>query len=221
MSIKVVIKRNTYFDSVSLMSLSTKANQIEGVEQAIIGMGTEMNKGVIRNVGLMTPEVEEATAGGDLMIIVKTTSADQTESAYLAVEELLTNKDKAQAKSDIKYATIDSAAQGIPDANFAVISVNGAFAVREARKALENDLHVMLFSDNVSVEDEVELKTLAHEKGLLMMGPDCGTAIIGNTGLCFANAVRKGNIGIVAASGTGSQEVSVRIHDFGGGVLHN
>lgn len=97
MSIKVVIKRNTYFDSVSLMSLSTKANQIEGVEQAIIGMGTEMNKGVIRNVGLMTPEVEEATAG-DLMIIVKTTSADQTESAYLAVEELLTNKDKAQAK---------------------------------------------------------------------------------------------------------------------------
>lgn len=217
MSIKVVIKRNTYFDSVSLMSLSTKANQIEGVEQAIIGMGTEMNKGVIRNVGLMTPEVEEATAG-DLMIIVKTANADQTESAYLAVEELLTNKDKAQAKSDIKYATIDSAAQGIPDANFAVISVNGAFAVREARKALENDLHVMLFSDNVSVEDEVELKTLAHEKGLLMMGPDCGTAIIGNTGLCFANAVRKGNIGIVAASGTGSQEVSVRIHDFGGGI---
>ena len=163
MSIKVVIKRNTYFDSVSLMSLSTKANQIEGVEQAIIGMGTEMNKGVIRNVGLMTPEVEEATAG-DLMIIVKTANADQTESAYLAVEELLTNKDKAQAKSDIKYATIDSVAQGIPDANFAVISVNGAFAVREARKALENDLHVMLFSDNVSVEDEVELKTLAHEK---------------------------------------------------------
>ena len=97
MSIKVVIKRNTYFDSVSLMSLSTKANQIEGVEQAIIGMGTEMNKGVIRNVGLMTPEVEEATAG-DLMIIVKTANADQTESAYLAVEELLTNKDKAQAK---------------------------------------------------------------------------------------------------------------------------
>ncbi|MEK8197406.1 MULTISPECIES: acyl-CoA synthetase FdrA [Lysinibacillus] len=217
MSIKVVIKRNTYFDSVSLMSLSTKANQIEGVEQAIIGMGTEMNKGVIRNVGLMTSEVEEATAG-DLMIIVKTANAEQTESAYLAVEELLTNKNSAQAKSDIKYATIDSAVQGIPDANFAVISVNGAFAVREARKALENNLHVMLFSDNVSVEDEVELKTLAHEKGLLMMGPDCGTAIIGNTGLCFANAVRKGSIGIVAASGTGSQEVSVRIHDFGGGI---
>ncbi|MFA1736598.1 acyl-CoA synthetase FdrA [Lysinibacillus fusiformis] len=217
MSIKVVIKRNTYFDSVSLMSLSTKANQIEGVEQAIIGMGTEMNKGVIRNVGLMTPEVEEATAG-DLMIIVKTANADETESAYLAVEELFTNKNSAQAKSDIKYATIDSAAQGIPDANFAVISVNGAFAVREARKALENDLHVMLFSDNVSVEDEVELKTLAHDKGLLMMGPDCGTAIISNIGLAFANAVRKGSIGIVAASGTGSQEVSVRIHDFGGGI---
>jgi succinyl-CoA synthetase alpha subunit len=104
------------------------------------------------------------------------------------------------------------------DLNLAVISVNGAYAAREARAALENDLHVMLFSDNVSVDEEIALKTLAHEKGLLMMGPDCGTAIINGTGLCFANAVRRGPIGIVAASGTGSQEVSVRIHELGGGV---
>jgi succinyl-CoA synthetase alpha subunit len=76
----------------------------------------------------------------------------------------------------------------------------------------------MMFSDNVSIEDEVALKNLAHDKGLLMMGPDCGTAILGGVGLCFANTVRRGNIGIVGASGTGSQEVSVRIHDFGGGI---
>ncbi len=76
----------------------------------------------------------------------------------------------------------------------------------------------MLFSDNVSVEDELALKQLAHEKGLLMMGPDCGTAIINGAALCFGNAVRRGNIGIVGASGTGSQELSVRIHEFGGGV---
>ncbi len=86
-----------------------------------------------------------------------------------------------------------------------MISVNGLFAAREARQALQNNLNVMLFSDNVSIEDELELKHLAHEKGLLMMGPDCGTAIINGAALCFGNAVRRGNIGIIGASGTGSQ----------------
>jgi FdrA protein len=216
MTVQVLIKPNTYFDSVSLMSLSTKANQIEGVEQAIIAMGTEMNKEVIRNVGLMTPEVEEAKTS-DLMIVVKTASDELCENAFEAINDLLTKKDTATgSKGEVKYSTLSSAAAGIPDANFAVISVNGAYAAREARKALENDLHVMLFSDNVSVEEEIDLKKLAHEKGLLMMGPDCGTAIINNVGLAFSNAVRKGSIGIVGASGTGSQEVSVRIHEFGG-----
>ncbi len=108
--------------------------------------------------------------------------------------------------------------QHVPSANLAVIAVNGAFAVREARTALQSGLHVMLFSDHVSVQDEVALKTLAHEQGLLMMGPDCGTAIINNVALCFGNAVRPGCIGVVGASGTGSQEVSVRIHELGGGI---
>ncbi len=92
------------------------------------------------------------------------------------------------------------------------------FAAREARIALENDLNVMLFSDNVSIEDELALKQLASKKGLLMMGPDCGTAIINGTALCFGNSVRRGSIGIIGASGTGSQELSVRIHEFGAGV---
>lgn len=218
MSMKMVIKPNTYFDSVSLMSLSTKANQIEGVEQAVIAMGTEMNKEVLKNVGLLTTELEQAKTS-DLMIVIKAPSDDICESAFQSVEQLFEKKGTvAKGTGEISYATIDSAARSIPEANLAVISVNGAYAAREARKALENDLHVMLFSDNVSIEEEYELKTLAHEKGLLMMGPDCGTAIIGNVGLCFANKVRKGNIGIVGASGTGSQEVSVRIHDFGGGI---
>ncbi|CAG9609582.1 acyl-CoA synthetase FdrA [Pseudoneobacillus rhizosphaerae] len=217
MTVQVVIKPNTYFDSVSLMSLSTKANQVEGVEQAIIAMGTEMNKGVIRNVGLMTPEVEEAK-NSDLMIVVKAATDELCENAFVSINELLTKKNTNTGKSEVKYSTISSAAQSIPEANLAVISVNGAYAAREAKKALENDLHVMLFSDNVSIEEEIELKKFAHEKGLLMMGPDCGTAILGNIGLAFANAVRKGEIGIVGASGTGSQEISVRIHDFGGGI---
>ncbi|MBT2699898.1 acyl-CoA synthetase FdrA [Bacillus sp. ISL-40] len=217
MTVEAIVKPNTYFDSVSLMSLSTKANQIEGVEQAIIAMGTEMNKEVMRNVGLMTSEVEEAKSN-DLIIVVNAATEALCENAFVMIDELFTKKDTSKGKSELKYSTIASAAQSIPEANLAVIAVNGAYATREAKKALENNLHVMLFSDNVSIEDEIELKTLAHEKGLLMMGPDCGTAIIGNVALCFANAVRKGSIGIVGASGTGSQEVSVRIHEFGGGI---
>jgi len=218
MTVQAVIKPNTYFDSVSLMSLSTKANQIEGVEQAIIAMGTEMNKEVMRNVGLITPEIEDAKTS-DLIIVVKAATDELCENAFVSINELFTKKkDTSKGKSEVKYSTISSAAENVSDANLAIIAVNGAYAPREARKALENNLNVMMFSDNVSVEDEISLKKLAHEKGLLMMGPDCGTAIINNVALCFANSVRKGNIGIVAASGTGSQEVTVRIHEFGGGI---
>ncbi|MEH7248226.1 acyl-CoA synthetase FdrA [Neobacillus niacini] len=218
MTIQVVIKPNTYIDSVSLMSLSTKANQIEGIDQAIIAMGTEMNKEVIRNVGLMIPAIEEAKTS-DLMIVVKADTDELCESAFVNINDLMTKKDTSTGgKGEVKYSTISSAATSIPEANLAIISVNGAYAAREAKKALENDLHVMLFSDNVGIEEEIELKKLAHEKGLLMMGPDCGTAIINNVGLAFSNAVRKGSIGVIGASGTGSQEISVRIHEFGGGI---
>jgi len=217
MSLKVVFKKNVYIDSVSLMTLSSRANEIDGVEQAVIAMGTDMNKEVIKNIGLSTPEVEGANSG-DLMIVVKAATDELCENAMAKIEELFSKKANKKENSEIKYSTIDSAAKGIPEANLAVISVSGAYAVREAKKALEHDLHVMLFSDNISIADEIQLKTIAHEKGLLMMGPDCGTAIIGNVALCFANAVRKGNIGIVGASGTGSQEVTVLIHKLGGGI---
>ncbi|EPF0270829.1 hypothetical protein ACSN5E_003233 [Escherichia coli] len=216
MSVKIVIKPNTYFDSVSLMSISTRANKLDGVEQAFVAMATEMNKGVLKNLGLLTPELEQAK-NGDLMIVINGKSGADNEQLLVEIEELFNSK--AQSGShEARYATIASAKKHIPESNLAVISVNGLFAAREARQALQNDLNVMLFSDNVSVEDELALKQLAHEKGLLMMGPDCGTAIINGAALCFGNAVRRGNIGIVGASGTGSQELSVRIHEFGGGV---
>lgn len=216
MSVKIVIKPNTYFDSVSLMSISTRANKLDGVEQAFVAMATEMNKGVLKNLGLLTPELEQAK-NGDLMIVINGKSGADNEQLLVEIEELFNTK--AQTGShEARYATIASAKKHIPESNLAVISVNGLFAAREARQALQNDLNVMLFSDNVTVEDELALKQLAHEKGLLMMGPDCGTAIINGAALCFGNAVRRGNIGIVGASGTGSQELSVRIHEFGGGV---
>ena len=216
MSVKIVIKPNTYFDSVSLMSISTRANKLDGVEQAFVAMATEMNKGVLKNLGLLTPELEQAK-NGDLMIVINGKAGADNEQLLVEIEELFNTK--AQTGShEARYATIASAKKHIPESNLAVISVNGLFAAREARQALQNDLNVMLFSDNVSVEDELALKQLAHEKGLLMMGPDCGTAIINAAALCFGNAVRRGNIGIVGASGTGSQELSVRIHEFCGGV---
>lgn len=216
MTIQAKIKKNTYLDSISLMSISTEANNIEHVEQAMIGMGTDMNKEVIDNVGMTVDGVKEATTG-DLMIVIQTEKEEQLETAMEEVEKLFIRKEDKTESKEKTYTSIRSAAEA-KDSNIAVISVNGLYAAREAREALENDLHVMLFSDNVSIEDEVELKKTAHEKGLLMMGPDCGTAIINNVGLCFANEVRKGSIGIVGASGTGSQELSVRIHEFGYGV---
>lgn len=217
MSTKIVIKKNTYFDSVSLMSISTKANQIDGVEQAFVAMATEMNKGVLHNLGLLTAELESAK-NGDLMIVIKGDSDEANEASLLAIEAIFANKNRGGARHEAKYATISSARTHIPDSNLAIISVNGAFAARESRIALENDLNVMLFSDNVSIDDELALKKLASSKGLLMMGPDCGTAIINGAALCFGNAVRRGNIGIIGASGTGSQELSVRVHEFGGGI---
>jgi len=196
------------------MSVSTKANKLPGVEQAFVAMATEMNKGVLKNLGLITPELAEAK-NGDLMIVIKGDAAN--DETLAAIEALFTRKESG-GTHEARYATIASAKTHRPESNLAVISVNGTFAAREARQALENDLNVMLFSDNVSLDDELALKQLAHKKGLLMMGPDCGTAIINGAGLCFANAVRRGPIGIVGASGTGSQELSVRIHEFGGGV---
>ena len=209
MSVKIVIKPNTYFDSVSLMSISTRANKLDGVEQAFVAMATEMNKGVLKNLGLLTPELEQAK-NGDLMIVINGKSGVDNEQLLAEIEELFNTK--AQSGShEARYATIASAKKHIPESNLAVISVNGLFAAREARQALQNDLNVMLFSDNVSVEDELALKQLAHEKGLLMMGPDCGTAIINGAALCFGNAVRRGNIGIVGASGTGGRDLSEKI----------
>jgi succinyl-CoA synthetase alpha subunit len=200
------------------MSVSTKANALDGVEQAFTAMGTEMNKGVLDNLGLLTEELRAAESG-DLMIVLVAADGADPDALVTEIEDLLTRKAPASADGgQVTYRTVTSAAEGIPGANLAVIAVNGSYAAREARKALESGLHVMMFSDNVAVEDEIALKNLAHDKGLFMMGPDCGTAIINNIALCFGNKVRPGNVGIVAASGTGSQEVSVRVHALGGGV---
>lgn len=212
----VEIRKNTYLDSVSLMSMSTKANGIDGVAQAFIAMATPMNKEVLANLSIVDPAIDEARPS-DLMIVVDA-EQERIAPAVAEVDDILARKSGGPSAADVRHRTLDRAFEEVPDANLVLVSVNGAFAAREARKALDAGRHVMIFSDNVSIEDELELKRTAHEKGLLLMGPDCGTAIINGTGLAFANSVRRGSIGIVGASGTGSQEISVRVHQLGGGI---
>lgn len=216
MAIHTVIKENTYFDSVTLMTISTRANELDFVKTAMVGMGTDMNIEVIRNVGLFTDSLNNVSTG-DLMIVVDIDEAGDSAEVLAEIDALFTQK-KSTGETDVIYKTLAGALENNPSSNMVVISVNGQFAYREANQALDDGKHVMLFSDNVSIEEEKALKEKAHEKELLMMGPDCGTAIINGVGLCFANQVRSGDIGIVGASGTGSQEVSVQIHKHGYGV---
>ncbi|CEG25594.1 acyl-CoA synthetase FdrA [Bacillus sp. B-jedd] len=217
MSVKVITKKNSYYDSVTLMSLSGKVQLHEGVQEAIVSMGTAMNKELLENVGLLTDEAKSASEN-DLIIAIRTDSEEVTNQIVELIDEQLNSRKSSKKKGARAVKTINAAVAEMPDANMAVISVPGEFAAREARQALEQGLNVMLFSDNVSLEDEKSLKELASEKGLFVMGPDCGTAIINQVGLCFANEVRKGNIGIVGASGTGIQEVTVQINRLGFGI---
>lgn len=215
MPIKTKVLSGVYADSMTLMALSTKVNKLPGVQKAMIGMGTAMNKAVISDVGLMSPEIEAASTG-DMIYAVECENDETCTEVLAKIDELRTASISDQDQENT-YRTLEKAIEN-GESSLVVISVPGEYAANEARKALENDKNVMLFSDNVAIEDELSLKQFAHKKELLVMGPDCGTAIINNVGLCFANAVNDGAVGIVAASGTGAQELSVQIDSLGGGI---
>jgi len=208
--------KNTYYDSVSLMSLTAKLNREYEFIELVILMGSEMNLEMIQAVGLFHDDMKGLTPN-DLILAAETSNSDLKEKWVEIIFKHLNEKKVKSSQSQRVYRSITAAKKDV-DANIAVISVPGRYAANEARVALENNMHVMLFSDNVTIEDEIVLKDLAIEKDLLLMGPDCGTAIINGKGLCFANNVSKGNIGLVAASGTGLQEVTVIIDRFGGGI---
>jgi FdrA protein len=215
---KTIVKSNAYFDSVTLMKVSGEVSKLQGVIDVMVGMGTDLNKESLEHVGILSKECEAASPN-DLMIGIKAESDEVLAGALNKVEELLTKRGKkATSRKEKSFERIQQVAALNQGYNMAVISVPGRYAAREARLALNNGMHVFMFSDNVTVEEEVELKDLANSKGLLMMGPDCGTAIINGVPLGFANRVRKGNIGIVGASGTGLQHVTTLIHSLGGGV---
>lgn len=219
MLFKVFVYKNQYQDSVRLMSISREAAKLDGVSKVLALLGTVSNKDVIARLGLKDPAVDAATAS-DLMICIEAKDDAAVKAALDNVQAHLKTKAGGSKAEELKPATIEEAADRLEDANFCMISLPGPMAKLDVLSAINRGLNVMLFSDNITIEDEIELKKKAIEKGLLMMGPDCGTAIIAGVPLALANVVRRGDIGIVAASGTGIQEVTCLIDRFGGGITH-
>ena len=219
MTIKSVIYKGEYHDSVSLMNTAKAVTGTPGVKDCAVVMVTPENRGILKNSGLLTVEVEKAQEG-DLAVVVSAADDASADAAQKNARELLSckNRPSASAAGTTRAATVAGASQLLGGANMAVISVAGRYAAAVADTALDQGMHVMLFSDNVTIADEVALKTKAASKGLLVMGPDCGTAIINGAPLCFANAVSRGMIGVVGAAGTGLQEVTCIISNEGEGI---
>ena len=215
----VEIRSGAYYDSVILMQLQRSLSEQAGVLDAGVVMGTDANKDVLDQSGLLAPEAQTAGAD-DMIIVVRAENLSTAESVLEQVDELLSARSAGAIEVEYLPKSLETASKMLPDAQWVLISVPGRYAAGVARQALDLGKHVFLYSDNVSLEDEIELKKAASQKGLLVMGPDCGTAIVNGIGLGFANKVRRGPIGMVAASGTGLQQVSVRVHQMGSGFTH-
>jgi FdrA protein len=217
--VKVEIRSGAYYDSVILMQLQRSLADLPGVLDAGVVMGTDANKDVLAQSDLLPPEALAAKAD-DTVIVIKAEDDSAAQAALLNVDGLLSSRKRGGAEVEYRPKTLEAAAQMLPEAQWVLVSVPGRYAAGVTRQALGLGKNVFLYSDNVSIDDEISLKKMAAERGLLVMGPDCGTAIVNGVGLGFANKVRRGPIGMVAASGTGLQQVSARIHQMGGGFTH-
>lgn len=210
---------NSYRDSVELMQIAAELEALVGIERAGLVMATPANQEVLVAAGLLS-EAAAAAGPNDLVVAVAADSAEVAEQALELAAARVSGSGAAGSGPTTRTdpRTIAEAQAELGSANLALISTPGTYATAEAMKALKRELNVFLFSDNVPIEDEIELKAMARHKGLLVMGPDCGTAILDGIPLGFANVVRRGSIGLVAASGTGLQQVSCLIDRFGAGV---
>jgi len=214
-----LVRADTYRDSVDLMRVAALLERLPSVSRAALMMATPANRELLSGAGLL--DATAAAAGpNDLVVSVAARAKAEDERALAEASHLL-DEQTAVATSTREKApprSLAEAAAELTQANLAIISTPGPYATAEALKALKRGLHVFIFSDNVPVADEVELKRLAVKKNLLVMGPDCGTAILDGVPLGFANVVRRGRIGLVGASGTGLQEVSCLIDRLGEGL---
>ena len=199
------------------MKLSSQAAAESGAEQVSAMMGTPRNKDLFVQSGLATPDLERA-GPEDICIVIK--GAPETlDAAEQAVKRRLTESAQPKGKGEETLPhDLEEAVTCDPALNLALISVAGDYARYEAARAVNAGMDVMLYSDNMSLEDEVALKQQAARKHVLVMGPDCGTAIIDGVPLAFANKVSKGPVGMVGASGTGMQEVICLLDRLGVGI---
>ncbi len=212
-----VIRKNQYYDSVFLMSVNRRISEVKGVQQTAVLMGSPANKQLLLDIGIQDDQIDVAQPN-DLIVAVIAESPAIVKNVLSRLDEWL--EAIQENKVSLNVRTLDDGLSLKPDANLAVISVPGEYAAREAKKALEAGLNVFLFSDNVSIDDELELKQFAAKRGLLVMGPDCGTSLIGGVGIGFANVVRRGPIGVIGAAGTGLQEFTSQVHNAGSGISH-
>src|SRR4051794_15459979 len=208
---------NAYKDSVALLAISSKLLALDGITGASVVMATPTNLENLVDAGLADGL---AASPSDLVVAVAGEDGAACDAALAAAAELLAERpaDDGEAVAEQPSSSIRMAATRDPSLNLALISVPGDYAAAEALKAVKLGMSVMIFSDNVPVERELEVKRAADARDLIVMGPDCGTAIVNGIPLGFANVVRRGPIGVVGASGTGTQEVTARIHELGCGV---
>jgi FdrA protein len=206
---------NRYADSVRLMAVARVLRDRDGVRACELAMGTAANLEALARLG-----VAAEAAPGDLVIAVDADEQAAGEALADAERALTAPPPEAGDAGRSRPRSLATATRELTDANVAVISVPGDYAVLEAHRALTAGMHVFLFSDHVAVERELELKQRGAELGLLVMGPECGTAMVAGVGLGFSNVVRPGPVGIVAASGTGAQETACLLDAAGGGVSH-
>jgi FdrA protein len=214
------IRRGAYLDSVALMRVARTISSLPGIEEVGLMIGTPANREILRQAKVINADGESA-GPGDLILAFRAVDQASADAALAAAKQALDQpKQTKSGTAAWRPRTLRAAVAEQPDANLALISVPGAFAIAEARKAIARGLNVMIFSDNIPVADEVALKLEAKAAGLLVMGPDCGTAIIGGVPLAFANVVPSGDIGIIGASGTGIQEIACLIARHGKGISH-
>lgn len=211
------IKENCYYDSIFLMNASRQMKMAEGIHNAILVMGTEVNKSVLKEVGALTFEAQKALPGS-LIIVLDAENQKQAEVAMVRFEELTDVPETAGSGSEQSARTLDEVIQKEPERNLTVISLPGEYAATEASTALKAGMNVFIFSDNVPLEDEIRLKRYAAGHGLFVMGPSCGTAVIGGVSLGIMSRIRKGKIGVVGASGSGIQEICVLVDRMGYGI---
>ena len=211
------IRSGAYYDSVVLMQLQRALTGLPGVRDAGVVMATPANLELLAQNDLLPDRIDPAPE--DLLIVVRADGQSPADAALAQVDELLARRRTVPA-GQYRPRSLKAAAELLPQAEWILISVPGRYAGAVAREALGLGRNVFLYSDNVPLEQEVELKRAAASKGLLLMGPDCGTAIVNGVGFGFANRVRRGSVGLVGASGTGMQAIAARIHQRGAGLSH-